>query len=110
MIPVGRRFQRPFGLRELRYHWEIVSCETVRRDSGPTAVSSKFRWLLSGPLRDSMTSDTFTSSLIISGDCPFALHENDELRKTSRESGKQSLSEFEKRKKIFPRQRYNLSV
>ena len=48
-------------------------------DSGPTAVSSTFGWLLSGPLRDSVTSDTVTSNLIISGDCRFASRENDEL-------------------------------
>ena len=34
---------------------------------------------LSGPLRDSVTSDTVTSNLIISGDCTSASHENDEL-------------------------------
>ena len=56
--------------------WEIISGETLRGDSGPTAVSSKFGWLLSGPLRDSVTSDTVTSNLIISGDCPFVSHEN----------------------------------
>ena len=50
------------------YYWEIVSGETLRGDSGPTAVSSKFGWLLSGPLRDSVTSDTLTSNLIISGE------------------------------------------
>ena len=61
------------------YYWEIVSGETVRGDCGPTAVSSKFGWLLAGPLRDSVTSYTVTSNLIISGDCPFASHENDEL-------------------------------
>ena len=62
-----------------RYYYEIVSGETVRTDCGPTAVSSKFGWLLSGPLRDSVTSDTITSNLIISGDCPFASRKDDEL-------------------------------
>ncbi|XP_068757562.1 uncharacterized protein [Montipora capricornis] len=61
------------------YYWEIVSGKTVHGDCGPTAVSSKFGWLLSGPLRDSMTSDTVTSNLIISGDWPFASRENAEL-------------------------------
>ena len=32
------------------YYWDLVSGETIRGDSGPTAVSSKFGWLLSGPL------------------------------------------------------------
>ena len=58
------------------YYWEIVGGETVRGDYGPTAISSRFGWLLSGPLRDSMTSDTISSNLVISGDCPFAPHEN----------------------------------
>ena len=31
------------------YYWDLVSGETIRGDSGPTAVSSKFGWLLSGP-------------------------------------------------------------
>lgn len=57
----------------------IVGGGTVRGDHGPTAISSKFEWLLSGPLRDSVTSDTVLSNLVISGDCPFAPHENDEL-------------------------------
>ena len=61
------------------YYWEIVSSETVRGDSGPAAVLSKFGWLLSGPLRDSVTSGTVVSNVIISGDCPFASQENDEL-------------------------------
>ena len=63
------------------YYWEIVSGETLRGDSGPAAVSSKFGWLLSGPLHDSVTSDTVTSNSIISGDCPFVPHENEELIK-----------------------------
>ena len=58
-------------------YWEIVGSETVRGDHGPTAISSKFGWLLSGPLRDPVTSDTVSSNLVISGDCHFAPHEND---------------------------------
>ena len=61
------------------YYWEIVSGKTLKGDSGPTTVLSKLVWLLSGPLRDSVTSDTVTPSLITSGDCSFVSHENEEL-------------------------------
>lgn len=53
--------------------------KTLKGDSGPTTVLSKFGWLLSGPLRDSVTSNTVTPSLITSGDCSFISHENEEL-------------------------------
>ena len=61
------------------YYWEIASGKTLKGDSGPTTVLSKFVWLLSGPLRDSVTSNTATPSLITSGDCSFVSHENEEL-------------------------------
>lgn len=61
------------------YYWEIVSGKTLKGDSGPTTVLSKFGWLLSGLLRDSVTSNTVTPSLITSGDCSFVSHENEEL-------------------------------
>lgn len=51
----------------------------LKGDSGPTTVLSKFGWLLSGLLRDSVTSNTVTPSLITSGDCSFVSHENEEL-------------------------------
>lgn len=31
------------------YYWDFVTGETVRGDFGPTAISSKFGWMLSGP-------------------------------------------------------------
>ena len=49
------------------YSWNLVSGETIRGDSGQTAVSSMFAWLLSGPLRDSLTEGSISSNLIISG-------------------------------------------
>ena len=61
------------------YYWEIVNGKTLKGDSGPTTVLSKFGWLLSGLLRDSVTSNTVTPSLITSGDCSFVSHENEEL-------------------------------
>ena len=48
------------------YYWGIVGGETVRGDYGPRAISSRFGWLLSGQLRDSVTSDTVSSNLVIS--------------------------------------------
>ena len=30
------------------YYWDIITNESIRADSGPTAVSSKFGWILSG--------------------------------------------------------------
>ena len=64
------------------YYWDLVSGETNRGDSRPTAVSSIFGWLLSGPLRDSVTVDSISSNLIISGECPFAVHKDEELVNT----------------------------
>ena len=64
------------------YYWDLVSGETIRGDSGPTAVSSKFGWLLSGPLRDSVTADSISSNLIISGECPLAAQKDEELVNT----------------------------
>jgi len=58
------------------HYWDVVTGETVRGDSGPTAVSSKFGWLLSGALRESVIAcaDSVSSNLIISGDCSFVPH------------------------------------
>ena len=56
------------------HYWDVVTGETVRGDSGPTAVSSNFGWLLSGALRESVTADSVSSNLIISGDCSFVPH------------------------------------
>ena len=64
------------------YYWYLVSGETIRGDSGPTAVSSIFGWLLSGPLRDSVAADSISSNLIISEECPFAAHKDEELVNT----------------------------
>ena len=68
------------------YYWDLVRGETIRSDSGPTAVSSIFGWLLSGPLRDSVAADS--SNLIISGECPFAAHKDEELVNTLKKSWK----------------------
>ena len=51
-------------------YWNFVTGETIRGDYGPTAISSKLGWLLSGPINGAGTNsvDTFTTNLIISGE------------------------------------------
>ena len=62
------------------FYWDFVTGESVRGDSGPTAVKSKFGWLLSGPLHDHSSTGVVTSNLIISGGCDAMFEEqNDEL-------------------------------
>ena len=38
-------------------YWNIVGSDTVRGDTGPVAVESKFGWLLSGPTNDRSIND-----------------------------------------------------
>ena len=51
------------------YHWEFIEGETVRGHAGPTAINSKFGWLLSGPVRKTTncTSSKVVSNLVVSG-------------------------------------------
>ena len=59
--------------------------ETVRGDFGPTAVSSKLGWLLSGPISGATANsvDTFTTNLIISGEFGRRISSgDDELKST----------------------------
>ena len=49
------------------YHWDFVTNEIVRVDFGPTAINSKFGWLLSGPMEFATSSETSVTNLIISG-------------------------------------------
>lgn len=50
------------------YYWDIVTSESIRGDSGPTAVNSKFGWIISGPTHNSSANyDNVSSHLIISG-------------------------------------------
>ena len=58
-------------------YWDIVSGETVKGKNGPTAVSSKFGWLLSGPLNDQTASNTVITNVIVTG-------ENDQMMFNSR--------------------------
>ena len=63
------------------HYWDFVTGESIRGESGPTAVKSKFGCLLSGPTHSSSYETKVVSNLIISGE-PFSLNEateNDEI-------------------------------
>ncbi len=53
------------------YYWDFVEGDPIRGQSGPTAINSKFGWLLSGPMKETSyttrTSSNVVSNLIISG-------------------------------------------
>ena len=51
------------------YYWEFIEGETIRGHAGPTAVNSKFGWLLSGPVKKTTncTSSKVVSNLVVSG-------------------------------------------
>lgn len=51
------------------YYWDFVTGDSIKGEHGPTAVDSKFGWLLSGPTHDRSSSNVVTSNLIISGEC-----------------------------------------
>ena len=50
------------------YYWDFVTGDFIKGDHGPTAVYSKFGWLLSGPTYDQSSSSVVSSNLIISGE------------------------------------------
>ena len=47
--------------------WDFVTSEIVRGDFGPTAVNSKFGWLLSGPTESVINQETTVTNLTIAG-------------------------------------------
>lgn len=49
------------------HYWDFVTTEIVRGEFGPTAINSKFGWLLSGPTECVTSSETTVTNLIISG-------------------------------------------
>jgi len=51
------------------YYWDFVTGDSIKGEHGPTAVDSKFGWLLSGPTYDLSSSNVVASNLIISGEC-----------------------------------------
>ena len=52
------------------FYWDFITGESIRGDSGPTAVKSKFGWLLSGPTQTSHseTNVYVVSNLVILGE------------------------------------------
>ena len=60
------------------YYWDFVTSEIVRGDFGPTAVNSKFGWLLSGPMLDCSSSQDVSSNLVISVECSSMFGEQDD--------------------------------
>ncbi|XP_068697018.1 uncharacterized protein [Montipora foliosa] len=60
------------------YYWDFVSGDSIKGDQGPTAVNSKFGWLLSGPMYDESSSSVVSSNLIISGGVSSMLGEQDD--------------------------------
>lgn len=69
-------------------YWNCMDGEFIHGDSGPTAMSNKFGWILSGPLQleDSVNSGCVVTNLVIS-DCDPLLsidQEEDKLNATLR--------------------------
>ena len=61
------------------YYWSVVTRETIVGDTGPVAVSSRLRWLLSGP-SDSSGSVSFThSNVIVHSDNLVRVSESDDI-------------------------------
>ena len=64
------------------HYWDIVTGETIRGNSGPTAISSKFGWLLSGPTNVSCSpneSNTVSNLIISGGPCFNEANDKDEI-------------------------------
>ena len=50
------------------YYYEVVTGEIIKGDTGPTAVASKFGWLLTGPVKLRGGVPTYTAAnLVING-------------------------------------------
>ena len=49
------------------YYWQVVIGDIIRGDSGPVALNSHFRWLVSGPTK-SLSGNYTVSTLIIEGE------------------------------------------
>ena len=56
------------------YYWDFVTSEIVRGDFGPTAVNSKFGWLLSGPTESVINQETTVTNLTIAGNSNSLFH------------------------------------
>ena len=50
------------------YYWDVITGDLKRSGNGPVAVSSKFGWLLSGPVKYKRSEDGYTvTNLVIEG-------------------------------------------
>ena len=63
------------------HYWDIVTGESIRGEYGPSAINSKFGWLLSGPTSiSSLNESNVVSNLIISDEtCLNEAKQNDEI-------------------------------
>ena len=64
------------------YCWDIVTGESIRGEFGPTAINSKFGWLLSGPTEKQYVrgiSDLVSHLIISSKPLPNEANEADEI-------------------------------
>ena len=47
------------------FYWDLVLGEVKRQDNGLVAISSKFGWLISGPIRDAGEGGVVTHSNLV---------------------------------------------
>ena len=58
----------------LNFYWNIVTGDLRRGEYGPTAISSKFGWLLSGPTQTLGLIEPTHVHMIITGDLDSPIH------------------------------------
>ena len=63
------------------HYWKVVSGEIVRGSTGPTALKSRFGWILSGPLSGLMECSTISNLAC----CQTLLTNSDPLQKSDTE-------------------------
>ena len=61
------------------HYWDIITSKGIRADTGPTAVNSKFGWVLSGPVIDSSSSGNSVASYLCISGAPRTIESNDEI-------------------------------
>ena len=70
------------------FYWSFITGDTIRGDHGPTAVSSKLGWLLSGPVKTNSADRFTTSNLIIFGQAAnCSVIGDDDLKSTLKQFG-----------------------
>lgn len=79
------------------HYWDLVTGETIRGNSGPTTINSKFGWLLSGPINVSCSpnqSNTVSNLIISGGVCLNEANDKDEIVDMLKHSEKPRVPEF----------------